>query len=290
MLRSRVPYRLADAAPGLRPPAPGKRLIVSVVLNVEDWRFDAPMPRSILPPPHGTSFVPDVPNFSWAAWGMRLGLPRIIRLLESMDVPASVNLNASVIDSYPEAADRLLETGWELVGHGLDQRSLHRVDDEPAVIRETLEKIEAFSGRKVRGWLGPGLQETGATPDVLSALGVDYVTDWVVDEIPVWLDASPRPLVAVPYSLELNDSVLYAVEHHESAELLRRVTDTLQTWDAEDDDKLMVLTLPLHPHLIGVRHRLGYLRASLELLLARPDTIVMTGEQICDWFLEQSPR
>lgn len=285
----RVPHRLECDRPRLAPPAPGKRLIVSVVLNVEDWDPAQPMPRGILPPPHGTSFVPDVPNFSWYEWGMRLGLPRLVDLLASRGVRASVNLNSQVIRSHPAAAELLAGTGWELVGHGVAQQSLHRAEDERAVIEEAISDLAALSGERIRGWLGPGLQETAVTPDILSECGIDYVSDWVIDELPVFLDARPRPLVVVPYSLELNDSVLYAVEHHESAELLRRVDDTLRSWDDEGDDRLMVLALPLHPHLIGVRHRIVYLSEVLDLLLSRPETIVMTGSGICDWFIGQAP-
>ena len=283
----RLPYRLERTATHLSPPEPGKRLVVSVVLNVEDWDFERPMPRSVLPPPHGLSQVPDVPNFSWCEWGMRLGLPRLVNLLQSRGIKASVNLNSRVIRSYPPAAELLAATGWELVGHGVDQRSLHTVDDERAVIEAAISELRAFSGRPVRGWLGPGLQETLATVDILSECGVDYVSDWVLDELPVRIDASPRPLVVVPYSLELNDSVIYAVERHESAEILRRVTDTLRSWDEDEPDRVMVLALPLHPHLIAVRHRIVYLREVIDLLLSRDDTIVMTGSEICDWFLAQ---
>lgn len=139
----------------------------------------------------------------------------------------------------------------------------------------------------MRGWLGPGLQETGETPDLLSDSGVDYVCDWVLDEIPVWIEARPKPLVVVPYSLELNDSVIYAVERQSSPELLRRVVDTLRSYDDDVERRPMVLSLPVHPHLLGVRHRFPYLREVLDILQGRNDAIFLTGSQICDWFLTQ---
>ena len=289
MSAPRLRYQLGTRRAPLEPPAPGKNVIVSIVLNVERWPFDRPLPRKILDPPHGAEHVPDVPNFSWAEYGMRLGLPRLIDVIMERGLPAGVNLNASVIDAYPEAADLLLTTGWEFVGHGLDQQALTSAD-ERSVVRQTLDRLEAFSGRPVRGWLGPGLQETFETPDVLAECGLDYVCDWVVDEVPVWLDAKPQPLVAVPYSLELNDSVIYAVERHSSPEILRRVTDTLRFYDDEGSGGPFVLALPIHPHLLGVRHRLPYFAAVLDLLRGRNDTIFMTGSDICDWFLAQQGR
>jgi hypothetical protein len=259
------------------------------VLNVERWPFDQPMPRAILSPPHGAQPVPDVPNFSWAEQGMRLGLPRLVDMITSRGLPAGVNLNAAAIDAYPQAAELLLQSRFEFIGHGLSQRALATAD-ERTVVRQAVDTLASFSGQRIRGWLGPGLQETFDTPDVLSECGLDYVCDWVVDEQPVWIDATPRSLVAVPYSLELNDSVIYAVERHSSPEFERRVVDTLRSYDNEDRGAPFVLALPLHPHLIGARHRLPYFASVLDLLMEREDTVFMTGSQICDWFVGQTSR
>ncbi len=70
------------------------------------------MPRTIITPPHGQGTVPDVPNFSWADYGMRPGMPRIIDLFTSRGLPASTSFNAGVIDAYPEAAEAMLKAGW----------------------------------------------------------------------------------------------------------------------------------------------------------------------------------
>ena len=70
------PAFLPDAAPA--PPLAGldgRPILVHLVVNVEHWPFDQPMPRTILTPPHGIGNVPDVPNFSWAEYGLRCGLP-----------------------------------------------------------------------------------------------------------------------------------------------------------------------------------------------------------------------
>jgi allantoinase len=283
----RLAYSFGHSGQGLRPLIPGRGLLVHVVLNVEHWPWDAPAPRKLLGGPHGTEHVPDIPNHSWAEYGMRRGLPRLVEALTSRNLPASVSFNASVIDAYPEAAARLRETGWEFIGHGLHQQALPAAADEREVIDACLSAIEAFTGRRPRGWLGPGLQETFATPDVLSEAGVEYVCDWVIDDVPVWLRAEPRDLVAVPYSLELNDSVIYATEKHSSDEFYRRAIETVHVLAAEAVDEPRVLTLPLHPHMLGVPHRFRYFTRLLDELIERPDTVFVTGSEVCDWFVEQ---
>src|SRR5664280_1564859 len=123
--RSRPPIVGERARAGLRPP-PGGGLLVHVVLNVESWAFDRPMPRKIIGAPQGVETAPDVANFNWVEYGMRVGLPRLMHALLERDVPATVSFNAGVIQDYPLATRELVGTGWEFVGHGLRQESLHK--------------------------------------------------------------------------------------------------------------------------------------------------------------------
>ena len=94
MSNPRISFQLSSERPTLAPPG-GKPLIVHIVVNIEHWPFDRPMPRQIFTPPHGIPPKPDVPNFSWAEYGMRCGLPRIIGLLRRLGVPATAAINAS---------------------------------------------------------------------------------------------------------------------------------------------------------------------------------------------------
>lgn len=282
MSNPRIPYRFTDDGPPLTPPQ-GKPLIVHLVVNVEHWRFDRPMPRKLLPAPHGIERVPDVPNFSWAEYGLRAGMPRILNLFADRGLPASASINAGVIDAYPRCAEAMREAGWEFIGHGVHQKAVE--GDEAAGIDLALEKIESFTGARPRGWLSPGLRETEETPDLLKAAGIEYVCDWVVDDLPCWMETRHGPLIAMPYNLEINDSVIYAVEHHASPEMLRRLRDTLAAFDRELARRPRVLALGLHPHLMGVPHRIGYLEKMLDELMARTDAVFMTGSQIADWFV-----
>lgn len=96
----RIAYEMADQRRPLKGPD-GKSLIVHLVVNVEHWQFDASMPRKIITAPHGAEQVPDIPNFCWAEYGMRAGLPRILQMFVDRQLPASTSINAGVIDSYP---------------------------------------------------------------------------------------------------------------------------------------------------------------------------------------------
>ena len=284
----RVHYQMTSERSNLRG-IDGKPLIVHLVVNVEHWLFDESMPRKYLTAPHGLEQVPDIPNFSWAEYGMRAGMPRLLECFKRRGLPASVSLNAGVIDAYPSCAAAMRDAGWEFIGHGVHQKSIQGEADERDIILLAMQMIEEFTGVRPSGWLGPGLKETFDTPDILKELGVDYVFDWVLDDLPCWLNTKHGPLLSIPYTLELNDSPLYAGQHMSSSEIYDRLVDTLSVFETELKSQPRVLTLALHPHLIGVPHRFAYLERMLDLLQARDDTTFVVGGQIADWYVSACP-
>ncbi len=263
----------------------GARVAVFVVVNVEQWALDAPIPRPVLPPPAGgPSPVPDVPNWSWHEYGMRVGFWRLKSVLDRYGVTATLALNALVARTYPPIVEAAVASGWELMGHGLVQRALNREPDERAAIRATIETIRAATGRAPRGWLGPGLVETWETPDLLAEEGIEYVCDWVVDDQPAEVAVARGRLVAVPYTLELNDSPLFAVQHAPGEEFVRRATAQFATLHAEGRTNARIMPIALHPYLMGVPHRIGLLDRVLEAIRLHEGVVFWTGAQILDWY------
>jgi len=288
MSNPRIPYHISGAH-GPLPDLNGRTLLVHVALNVEHWPFDRPMPRTVLPPPHGKGSGPDVPNFSWVEYGLRAGMPRILDQMRARGLTGGALLNASVVQTYPQLAEKLLEDGWEFVGHGLTQRALSHEADEEAVIAESLAILRNFSGQPVRAWLGPGLAETEATPEALKRNGVDCVHDWVLDDVPHWMTTSEGPMMALPYTLDLNDVPIYAIGNEPSSAMYDRVIDTLAQFDSEESRAPRVMTLALHPHLIGVPHRALYFARILDLLMKRDDVIFVNSSMMADWFSAARP-
>lgn len=281
----RIPYELASHRARLEPPN-GKPLIVHLVVNIEHWPFDRPMPRGIIPAPHGAQVKPpDVPNFSWVEYGMRCGMARMLDMFGRRGVPATTFFNAEVADVYPTLTREVFDAGWEFVGHGWFQRSLKQVDDEEAEIKRCLARLKQVTGKAVRGWFGAGGGESEHTPDILKACGLDFIHDWVVDDLPCWMKTAHGPMVALPYTWELNDVPIWAVQNQSSDELLKRLEVTLDVLQREMEKQPRVLTLGLHPHIIGVPHRAYYLEKALDLLQRRSDAQFMTSSQMADWFV-----
>ena len=285
----RIPFRLSSDMPRLEPPQ-GRPLIVHVVVNLEHWPFDQPMPRALFSAPHGKVPWPDLGNFGWVEYGLRCGFPRLARVIAESGCAASATLNTSVIDVYPRVAEVALEAGWEIIGHSVYQRSLQLEQSEVETIAESAARLKAFTGVQPRGWLTPGIGESVDTPDYLKAAGFDHIYDWMIDDLPDWMQTKHGPLLAMPYGLELNDVLTYALEKQAGADLYQRIRDSVETLESELKIQPRVMTIALHPHIIGVPHRLKYFAAALEMLSKRSDTIFMKGSQIADWYMAQDSR
>lgn len=258
----------------------GPQIAVQLVLNIEHWPLSRPLPRQLLPAPHGRSVHPDVANLSWLEYGLRAGMRRVGDCLTGIDAVA-VSLNSSVIRHYPEVAELVRNRGWEIVGHGTSQQSLQSCPDEVAEISAVATEVREFFGAPPAGWLGPGLVETWQTMDVLRRAEYSYILDWTLDDRPLFMTAGDGELLAIPYSLELNDSVLYAAQWYSSGELLKRFRLSLEQLEREPGPA--VLSVGLHPHLIGVPHRLHELREIVEFVNSRPSSRFVAPRDIAAW-------
>lgn len=287
-LRARAPYTPIHRRPPLALPG-NARVAVWTIVNVENWQPTGAMPRAVLPPPMGNPLLPDVPNWAWHEYGMRVGFWRFLDTLRSRGLKATFAVNGTACEVYREACEAAREAGWEFMGHGFVQKPMHRVEDQRAAIADTIAAIEAFTGRPPRGWESPGLTETDETLDLLAEAGIEYVADWVLDEQPVSLATRAGPIVSVPYTVEINDVVISAVQQQPSDEIWRRGRDQFDRLWLDGRTAPRVMAISIHPYLTGVPHRIKYLEMLYDHILAHDGVVMWTGEQVLDWYRGQVP-
>ena len=82
-----------------------KKIILWVIVNLEVWDPELAQPRNILPPPMNVPMLPDLPNWAWHEYGMRVGFWRLLNTLKKRNVFSTLALNATVIDHYPETVE-----------------------------------------------------------------------------------------------------------------------------------------------------------------------------------------
>ena len=282
----RLPYASAVQRRRLKFPD-GIRLVVWPVFALEHWDISRPMARMVISPPQGQAQQPDHPNWSWHEYGMRVGFWRLRKLFERIGVKPTVTLNAKCCESYPEAIRACIESGWELNAHSFDQQPMHKLENERDVILRSLEIIEKFSGKRPRGWFGPGLTQTYDTLDHLSDAGIEYIGDWACDDEPTTLLTKHKPVVALPYNFELHDIAMMALQHHASSEMFIRSLKYFECLYAETDDRPKIMSIAHHPYLSGSPHRFADVEKTYHEILARPGVVAWTGEQILDWYWSQ---
>jgi allantoinase len=285
-VRGRLPYTPIHRRPPLKLPN-NARVAVWTIVNVENWSPTAAMPRAVLPPPMGQPLLPDVPNWAWHEYGMRVGYWRFIEALGSRKLKATFALNGSVCELYPEACEAARDAGWDFMGHGYVQKPMHRVEDQKAAIADTIAAIKKFTGKPPRGWESPGLTETDETLDFLAEAGIEYVADWVLDEQPTTLKTRHRDIVSVPYTVEINDVVISAVQQQPSDEILRRGRDHFDRLYLDGAKAPRVMAISIHPYLTGVPHRIKYLEMLYDYILGHEGVVMWTGAEILDWYRSQ---
>lgn len=281
--------RIDYAAPHDRAPRPGPngaKVLVFFVINVEEWGIERPMPRQVLPAPTNLPVVPDLANWAWHEYGMRVGFWRMLKACERRGIRPTLSINANVCNAYPAVAKAAYEAGWEFMGHGFRQIPTHQIDDQRAMIRDTVETIARFTGAAPIGWLGPGLTQTLETTDLLAEHGIRYCADYVLDDVPVAVRTAHGPIWSMPYSVELNDIPMIMAQHHRAAELQERTIAQLNRLldEATAEGGCKVMGLAVHPYISGVPHRIGVLEATLDAIASRPGAVFAQGREIMQWW------
>src|SRR3954469_4791709 len=144
--RERCDYSAIVDRPPLRLPG-GARLVFWTIVNYEVWDIGRPMARQVLPAPTGVPLLPDVPNWAWHEYGMRVGFWRFKKLYDALGIRPTVSINARVTQDYPRVASACLEAGWEFMGHAWDQMPIHKAEDQRAMIERSLDTLESFCGK-----------------------------------------------------------------------------------------------------------------------------------------------
>ena len=259
----------------------GARIACWVIPNIEFFALDEAVPAAA-----GGSGgkVPDVPAWAVRDYGNRVGVFRLMQAFDRHAIRASVALNSDLCHWHPRILEEGMKRGWEFMGHNeSNTRRLNAVpaEEEAAVIQRTLATIEAATGRRPKGWLGSGLQETWDTLDHLAAAGVDYVLDWTNDDQPYPMRLSGgRSLLSVPYSQELNDKPAFEKMHRTADEFCTMICQQFDTLWREGAESGRVMAIALHPYITGVPHRIGALERALDYISRHDGVWWATGSEI----------
>jgi allantoinase len=256
----------------------GKTLAFYVGMNVEHYHVDA---RATAISPVTAGLVPDPMNHGWRDYAARVGIWRLIDIFDAVGVRASVLLNSEVCEQYPQIVTAGVERNWAWLGHGETNSRLHtgfEEAEEREVLTRIVSTIADATGADVRGWLGPAMTETFATPRLLHELGLTYVLDWNCDDQPFRLNEPG--MLSVPYSTEVNDITQFLGHGATAWDYERAVMDQFEQLLADSATNPRVMALPMHAFLLGQPFRAGYVRRILQRIVDTPQVWVTTSDEI----------
>lgn len=286
----RLPYDPIVSRP--LPTLPGgARLALWTIVNVEHYEYRPS--RNPLRDPWPARPHPDIVNYSRRDYGNRVGLWRMLDLLDELGMTATVSLNAAVLDHFPPIAAALAGRPYDVMAHGIYNTryasGLSEID-ERAMIADAQHTVQRHLDRSVQGWLGPALTTTPITFDLLAEAGISYVGDFLHDDEPTDIRVSRGRLVGLPYSIHLNDSPLIGRSQHSGETFARLVREQFEERYRESARRPAILAVCLHPYAINAPSRHRRLANVLRDIMSAPGVSSVTGEQLARHHLDRSAK
>ena len=274
----------------------GARVALCVIITLEHMEWSPPdgslqsptLAGGLAPRP-----FPDYMRFSSREYGHRVGIFRVLDVLDKHGIKATVAMDALTAENYPYLVRHCLERGCEIMGHGI---SVSRMITSQMSEREELEYIQASiqtlkraTGAAPLGWLGPEYAESSRTPQLLAQAGIRYVCDWSNDEQPYPMKTSQGELLSLPVMQELDDVHALWERHASIGSYVEWLKDAFSTLYHDGKQNGRLLAFNLHPWLIGQPFRIRSLDDALGYMIRRQGVWAATGSEIVNWFRSNPP-
>ncbi len=267
---------------------PGNKRI-AVIFNVclEAWSdgkapgispMGNPLPAGVL----------DTMAISWAAYGVKTGIYRILDAFKRHGAKASVMVNAVIAERAPEAVRAVADGGHEVLSHSYAMDvvpALLSDDDEKKNIERCTALLEKASGRKIEGWLSPRGTSKPTTPKLLTEYGYKWFGDVFDADLPYVLSYGNKKIVAIPLSYDVNDmpSMKYGHPPKMMLESFNEVIDIARS----RDDELRIIDVTSHAHIAGHHRGAHFYEKIIEAAASSPDIWIGTRAQVADHVLAQ---
>lgn len=269
----------------------GARIALWVSTALEFFPLNPPAEPFKAPGSMSTPY-PDLRHYTLRDYGNRVGVFRVAKVLDGLGIVPTVAVNSAVAERTPGLVEHVVELGWEVIAGGVDMGHLHHggldPKEEADLVARCVATLRDVSGQPVRGWLSPARSQSMHTMDLIAAQGIEYVCDWVNDEMPYPIATKNGPLTAMPHSHEMSDLTMIHQYKRSEAEFTQQLIDQFETLYGEaspENGRIMALTI--HPWLIGQPHRIKSLQAALAHMTGKEGVWAATGGEILDAWRDQ---
>src|SRR5580692_9573340 len=263
----------------------GKRIAVVFNVCLEAWSdgkapgispMGNPLPAGAL----------DTMAISWAAYGVKRGIYRLLDALAQHRAVASIMVSAVIAERAPQAVRAIADRGHEVLSHS------YAMDVIPALLSEEEERknverctslLEKTSGQKIVGWLSPRGTSKLTTPKLLADAGYRWYGDVFDTDLPYVISHGNKKIVAIPLSYDVNDmpSMKYG---HPPRMMLESFNEVIGIARARDDE-LRIIDVTSHAHIFGHHRGAHFYERIIEQSMTSPDIWVGTRAEIADHVL-----
>ncbi|MDT3678883.1 MAG: hypothetical protein ROZ64_08615 [Burkholderiaceae bacterium] len=273
------PFRISTEATA---PAAECSLIVSLVVVLQHFPIAAkapfPLPGALDRP------YPDLGNYTHRESGLGPALWRVTDEIEACGVPATIVVERQALPWLSDV-DAVLRNPRHCVVAGGEHAVCVHSDDmglaaERQIIFDCLRDVEAMAGRKVHGWRSPYCSQSRATLRLLAEAGLRYVGDFSNDDRPFEISAGGRSLLAVPMNHFYSDLHFVHACRQSVSEYASATIRAAEWLAAERHRAPAVLSLVVHPWIMGATHRVATFVGLLERLQEMPGIQFMNSDEI----------
>lgn len=278
MLADRAPIRWPD----------GKQ--VALWVNVALQYFPLNQQGKPFAPTGGmTTAYPDLRHYTLREYGNRIGIFRVLKALDEYGVKPTFAVQTRLAERYPYLINKLLERSDEIICHGYHMDAPHYGGqdrgEEAELVERSLNGLRQITQREIKGWLSPSKSQSFNTPELLVANGVEYMCDWINDELPYIFRTPAGEITAMPLSTELEDRFIIQANLHSESEYADQIIDAFDFLhaEAEETGAGRMLALSIHPWMLGQPHRIGKLEQVLAHIMSHSNVWSASAGEIAGW-------
>ena len=275
----------------------GAQIAISVVVNYEEGSeyslLDGDSTHEVnneVPSP-----VPlkqrDLANESFFEYGSRVGVWRILKILDEYSIPASFFSCALALERNPTVGPAIVSAGHEVVGHGnrWEEYYLLGKEDEKLAIETAVKSITASTGVRPVGWYTRYAPSENTRKLIASHGGFLYDSNSYSDDIPYYVDVDNNPWLVIPYSLEVNDTRFWRGGMNRPSDFLETLINTFDVLYEEGAENPKLMNIGLHCRIAGRPSRAAVLKQFFDYVETKNNVWFTRRDQIADWWLKEFP-